>query len=94
MAAETTAFSWCVWPGVFRRDHVREDFETIWCLVYEHIFFYIPIELAERGNEIIADEPESVVFDVGGSASVDIPDSGVSKEHTRARVLGIKIFRR
>jgi hypothetical protein len=54
----------------------------------------VPIELAECGSEIVADE--SVVVGVG-CASENIPESGGSrflKKHDRARVLGIKIFRR
>ena len=51
---------WGVW--VFRRDHVGEVFGAIWCHVHESILFYVPIELAERRDEVISDK--GVVFGV------------------------------
>jgi hypothetical protein len=52
---------WCVW--VLRRDHVGEVFQAIWCRVHESVLFYVPIELAERRNDVISNE--GVVFSVG-----------------------------
>jgi hypothetical protein len=52
---------WCIW--VLRRDHVGEVFWAIWCHVHEAILFYVPIELAERRDEVISDK--GVVFGVG-----------------------------
>jgi hypothetical protein len=52
---------WRVW--VFRRDDVREVFGTEWRRGYETVLFYVPIELAEGGCDIVADE--SMVFGLG-----------------------------
>jgi hypothetical protein len=52
---------WCVW--VFRRDHVGEVFQAKWCHVLESVLFYVPIELAERRNDVISNK--GVVFSVG-----------------------------
>ncbi len=52
---------WCVW--ILRRDHVGKVFGPIWCRVHESVLFYVPIELAERRNNVISDK--GVVFGVG-----------------------------
>lgn len=52
---------WRVW--VFRRDDIREIFGTEWRRGYETVLFYVPIELAEGGGDIVADE--SMVFGAG-----------------------------
>src|SRR6266404_8743550 len=48
---------------VFGRDDVRKVLWTIRCRVYEGVLLYVPFELAECGNDVIADK--SVVFGVG-----------------------------
>ena len=50
---------WCVW--VLRRNHVGEVFWAIWCHVLESVLFYVPIELAERRNDVISSEGWFVV---------------------------------
>jgi len=52
---------WSVW--VFCCDHICEVFGTVWRRGDEFIFFYVPVELAKGGNEVISDE--GVVFGVG-----------------------------
>jgi hypothetical protein len=52
---------WSVW--VFRRDHICEVFGTVWRNSDESIFFYVPVEPAKGGDEVIADE--RVVFGIG-----------------------------
>ena len=52
---------WCVW--VFRRDDVCEVFGTEWCRGYETVLFYVPIELAEGGGDVVADD--GMVFGLG-----------------------------
>src|SRR6266576_6275703 len=44
----------CVW--VFRRDHIGEVFQAIWCHVLESVLFYVPIELSERRNDVISNK--------------------------------------
>ena len=50
-----------VW--VLRRDHVGEVFRAIWCRIHESVLFYMPIELAERRNDVVSNK--SMVFSVG-----------------------------
>ena len=53
-------------PGriwIFRRDDVREVLWAKWRRCYESVFFYMPVELAEGGGEVIADE--RMVFSAG-----------------------------
>jgi len=52
---------WRVW--VFRRDDVCEVFRAERRRGYETVLFYVPIQLAEGGGDIVADE--GVVFGVG-----------------------------
>jgi hypothetical protein len=59
----------CVW--VFRRDHVGKVFEAIWRRVYESILFHVPIEVAERRDQVIPDE--GVVFGVGCTPTNELP---------------------
>ena len=75
---------------VFRRDDVREVFWAVGRRAYESVLFYVPVELAKRGGDVVADE--GVVFGVGcRSAGFYKTESGV-KNGFRARVLGIRIF--
>ncbi len=79
---------WRIW--VFRRDDVREVFWAVGRRAYESVLFYVPVELAKRGGDVVADE--GVVFGVGcRSAGFYKTESGV-KNGFRARVLGIRIF--
>jgi hypothetical protein len=50
-----------VW--VFCTDHICEVLRTIWRSGYKTILFYVPIELAERGDEVIANE--GMILSVG-----------------------------
>ena len=50
-----------VW--VFRRDEVRKGLWADWRRGYEGVFFYMPVEVAERGGEVIANK--CVVFSAG-----------------------------
>lgn len=42
----------CFW--VLRRDDVRESLESVRGLVRERVLFYMPVELPQRVNDIIA----------------------------------------
>jgi hypothetical protein len=50
-----------VW--VLRRDHVGEIFRAIWCRVHEAVLLYVPVELAERRNDVVSNK--RAVFGVG-----------------------------
>jgi hypothetical protein len=50
-----------VW--VFRRDDVCEGLWTVWRHGYETVLFYMPVEIAERGGEVVADK--CVIFGFG-----------------------------
>jgi hypothetical protein len=56
---------WCVW--VLRRNHVGEVFWAIWCRGHEIVLFYVPVEVAERRNDVISNK--RVVFSVGWNAN-------------------------
>ena len=79
----------CVW--VFRRDYVGEVFWAIWCRVHESILFYVPVELAERRDDVISDE--GVVFGVG-CTTINKPakSEGDQEEVMCIPGLGIRIF--
>lgn len=80
---------WCVW--VFRRDNVGEVFRAIWCHVHESILFYVPVELAERRDDVISDE--GVVFGVGCTPiNKSAKREGGQEEMMCVPGLGIKIF--
>ena len=50
-----------VW--VFRRDEICKGLWADWRRGFEGVLFYMPVELAERGGEVVANE--RVVFGAG-----------------------------
>ena len=59
---------------VFRRDDVREVFWAVGRRAYEGVLFYVPVELAKRGGDVVADE--GVVFGVGCNRSAGFLQNG------------------